>query len=104
MEKESNLVNKDLILREKLAWERTSMANDRTLLSFIRTSLYFSIAGMTINELVDLSYGETAQIVFWLLAGIVLIVGIINYIHQKRKLQESKKHIGNYLLELEDDL
>lgn len=43
-------INKDLILREKLAIERT-------LLSFIRTSLYFVIAGMTVNSLLKVSYG-----------------------------------------------
>ena len=43
-------INKDLILREKLAIERTAMAIDTTLLSFIRTSLYFAVAGLTVNS------------------------------------------------------
>lgn len=51
-------LDKDLILREKLAIERTNMAIDRILLAFIRTSLYFSIAGITINSLVKISYGS----------------------------------------------
>jgi putative membrane protein len=95
--------NKDLILREKLAIERTKMANDRTFLSFLRTSLYFSIAGMTINELVDLPYGTTAEVVFWVLAVVVLCAGILKYIIGNRKIKESRKHIGNYLLEAGDD-
>ena len=41
------VINKDLILREKLAIERTVMANDRTFLSFVRTALYFAIAGIS---------------------------------------------------------
>ena len=45
MDQTEKRINKDLILREKLAIERTDMAIDRTLLSFIRTSLYFVIAG-----------------------------------------------------------
>jgi putative membrane protein len=95
--------NKDLILREKLAIERTKMANDRTFLSFLRTCLYFSIAGLTINELVDLPYGTTAEVIFWMLAVVVLLTGIAKYILSNRKIRESKKHIGNYLLEAEDD-
>ena len=79
-----NPINKDLILREKLAWERTSMANDRTLLSIIRTSLYFSIAGMTVNELVDLSYGNAAETIFWIMAAVLLAAGIFKYMHQKQ--------------------
>ena len=96
--------NKDLILREKLAIERTKMANDRTFLSFLRTSLYFSIAGMTINELVDLPYGATAEIVFWVLAALLLAAGIVRYLSGSRKIRESRKHIGNYLLEAGDGL
>ena len=47
-----NHLNKDLILRERLAVERTDMAIDRTLPAFIRTALYFAIASMTVNRLV----------------------------------------------------
>jgi putative membrane protein len=97
-------INKDLILREKLALERTDMAIDRTLLSFIRTSLYFIIAGITVNSLLKLSYGLWAEIFFWIAGAVILLVGILKYGHQKRKLKESKKHIGDYKLEWEDDI
>jgi putative membrane protein len=103
-EEQKKPINKDLILREKLAIERTKMANDRTFLSFLRTGLYFSIAGMTINELLDLTYGRTVEVVFWVLAVIVLIAGVVKYIIARRKINESHKHIGNYLLEVVDDL
>ena len=101
-DEQKKLLNKDLILREKLAIERTKMANDRTFLSFLRTSLYFSIAGMTINELVDLPYGTT-EVIFWVLAAVVLIAGIAKYLLSARKIKESRKHIGNYLLEAADE-
>jgi putative membrane protein len=42
-------INNDLILRERLAIQRTNMANQTTLLSFVRTSLYFLIAGLSIH-------------------------------------------------------
>ena len=99
MQEKDKAINKDLILREKLAWERTSMANDRTLLAFIRTSLYFTIAGLTINELVEVPYGDTSEIIFWIMAVVLLAAGIINYIRQKKKLKESRKQIGNYIAE-----
>jgi putative membrane protein len=100
----NNIINKDLILREKLAIERTEMANDRTFLSFIRTGLYFSIAGITINEVLQLRYGLLLEVVFLILAALIIITGIVKYTTQKRKIRESKKHIGNYKLEWEDDL
>lgn len=34
-------MNKDLVLREYLAIERTKLANETTLLAYIRTGLYF---------------------------------------------------------------
>lgn len=96
-------INKDLILREKLAIERTEMANDRTLLSFIRTGLYFSIAGISINELLQLTYGLFLEIFFWVIAILIFIVGIFKYIRQKRKIVVHKKNIGNYQLEWDNE-
>ena len=96
-------INKDLILREKLAIERTVMANDRTLLSFVRTALYFSIAGISINEVLQLQYGLALEIFFWVMAVLVIVAGIIRYLQQKRRIVEHRKNIGNYQLEWESD-
>jgi len=99
MDKQSqNIFNKDLILRERLAIERTAMANDTTLLAFIRTSLYFSIAGMSINRLLDINYGLLIETVFWAVAFFILAVGILKYLKQKKSLKDSEKHIGDYKL------
>ena len=96
-------INKDLILRERLALERTDMANDRTLLSFIRTGLYFAIAGISINELLQLRYGLALEIFFWVVAVFVVTAGIVKYIRQKRKMEQHKKNIGNYRLEWDEE-
>ncbi|MBK8089264.1 MAG: DUF202 domain-containing protein [Chitinophagaceae bacterium] len=93
-----NIFNKDLILRERLAIERTAMANDATLLAFIRTSLYFSIAGMSINRLLNISYGLLIETVFWAVAFFILAFGILKYLKQKKSLKDSEKHIGDYKL------
>lgn len=94
-------VNKDLILREKLAIQRTVMTNYTTLLSFIRTALYFSVAGLSINNLMKISYGKWIEVACWIFAGLILFAGFINYFIQKKKIEESKRHIGNYKLEYE---
>lgn len=96
-------MNKDLILREKLAIERTDMAIDRTFLSFIRTSLYLAVAGLTLNSLVQLSFGSLAEIVLLSLSALTLIVGIMKFFQQKKKLRENKKHIGNYQADFAND-
>ena len=86
--------NKDLILREKLAIERTSMSNDTTFLAFLRTALYFSIAGMSVNRLLQLDYGWVIEIVFWTIAAFILTVGIIKYMRQKKALGKVKNTLG----------
>ncbi len=77
-------INKDLILRERLALQRTSMSNDTTLLAFIRTALYFSIAGMSVSTLLKVSYGFWIETAFWGIAFCILIIGIIKYRKQKK--------------------
>jgi len=93
----NEVLNKDLILRENLAIERTDMAIDRTLLAFVRTSLYFAIAGMTLNSLLNLSYGWYLEIAFWIIALLIFFIGLYKFYHQKQKLRNNRKHIGNYI-------
>lgn len=93
-----NNINKDLILRERLAIERTAMANDTTLLAFIRTALYFSIAGMSVNRLLNVRYGLLIEILFLSTAFCILMIGIVKYRIQKKSLKNSERHIGDYKL------
>lgn len=95
-------INKDLILRERLALERTIMTNNTTLLAFMRTALYFAVAGLTLNNLLNIRYGIYIEISCWVISALVLVIGIINYRKQKRKIKDSEKHIGNYKLEWEE--
>ena len=94
-------INKDLILREKLALQRTVMANNTTILAFIRTSLYFAVAGLSLENLLKVSYGRWFEIGFWVAAMVIFVVGVINYFIQKSKIKESEKHIGDYKLDWE---
>ena len=89
-------MNKDLILREKLALQRTILANQSTFLAFLRTSMYFLVAGISINNLLDIKYGKLIEIIFFLVAGLLLTIGIVNYKIQHKKILESRKHIGAY--------
>lgn len=104
MDINQNRLNKDLILRERLAIERTDMAIDRTLLSFIRTALYFAIAGMTVNSLMRASYGWWVEIVFWIIGAIILGVGLIRFRMQKKRLKDNERHVGNFKLEWSEDM
>ncbi|WP_409035373.1 DUF202 domain-containing protein [Lacihabitans sp. CCS-44] len=54
--------NKDLILRENLALQRTVLANQSTLLSFLRTSLYFTIAALSLHNLLKIKNSPYLEI------------------------------------------
>jgi len=94
-------INRDLILRENLAMERTAMAIERTFLSYLRTSLYFSVAGITMNNLLSLQHGNLLEISFWIIAIIILAFGLYRLVDQRKKLDNNRKHIGFYVLDEE---
>jgi len=79
------------------------MAIDRTLLSFIRTSLYFAVAGMTVSSLLKTAYSSWIDVLFWIIAAIILIIGFISFIRQKKRLAANRIHIGNYKLDWDED-
>jgi putative membrane protein len=88
-------MNKDLVLREFLAIERTKMANETTLLAYIRTGLYFLVAGSTLGHIVGTMFWKVAggPIIFIGL-GIVM-TGIIRFKKVKKAIEMSKQNIGN---------
>jgi putative membrane protein len=94
-----NSINKDLILRERLAIQRTIMANQTTLLSFIRTSLYFLVAGLSIKSLLHVENNRFFEIPFFIISAILFITGIVNYFRQKKLIASSEKHVGNFKTE-----
>lgn len=95
----NELINKDLILREKLALQRTILANQSTLLAFLRTSMYFMVAGLSVRQFMDLKNGLLVEVTLMLFAMAIFVIGAVNYILQRRKIRESEKHIGDYKME-----
>ncbi len=75
-----------LILRDHLALVRTRLANERTVMSYIRSALYLLLGGMALLQLNG--YGEL-RVVGCLALGLsvlLLIVGVYRYIQLRRDL------------------
>ncbi len=89
-------VNKDLILREKLALQRTHLANQTTFLAYLRTSMYFLVAGLSLENLLQIGKSLEFQILFYGISSSLFLFGIYNYFHQRRKIKQSEIHIGDY--------
>jgi putative membrane protein len=94
MEPTKSSTNKDLILREKMALERTKMANYRTFLAFLRTSLYFPVAGISMHQALSLSYGRYLQLAGIIIGAIVLTIGIIYNRIAAKRLKDFDASIG----------
>jgi len=94
-----NKINKDLILREKLALQRTVLANQTTLLSFLRTSLYFLVAGLSLRSLLKLENSLALETVLFLVSVGTLVFGIWNFYKHKALILKSEVHIGNFKTE-----
>lgn len=69
-----------------LALDRTRLANERTLLAYLRTALGFSAAGATLwrlfpDELLDRAFGACLVVV-----GVtLLVVGVLRFVAEHRR-------------------
>ncbi|WP_410005940.1 DUF202 domain-containing protein [Aequorivita nionensis] len=71
---------------EILALERTKLANERTLLSYIRSSLYLLLGGIAILQLKDFRNIHWLGYVALAVCIIFLAVGIFRYVLLYRRL------------------
>ncbi|TDD95765.1 DUF202 domain-containing protein [Flavobacterium cellulosilyticum] len=92
-------INKDLILRERLALQRTNLANQTTYLAFLRTSLYFFIAEISVESLLKIDNSFYIEIIFFIISAVIFIMGIINFFKQKKMIGENEKNIGDYKID-----
>lgn len=79
--------NRDkLILRDHLALERTRLANERTFMAYIRSSLYLIIGGLALLELTHYGNLEWVGLVALSLALIFALIGLTRFFQLKRQL------------------
>nr|WP_282042130.1 DUF202 domain-containing protein [Winogradskyella flava] len=80
--------DQQVILRDYLAIERTRLANERTLLSYVRSSLYLllgSIAFFQLKEFTNFKYLALTALVF---SVIFFIIGLYRFTLLKRSLKK----------------
>jgi putative membrane protein len=88
-------MNKDLVLREYLAIERTKLANETTLLAYIRTGLYFLVAGSTLGHLIATEFWRLVGPPLIVVGLIIMLLGFIRYLRLRKSIETSKKNVGN---------
>jgi putative membrane protein len=88
-------MNKDIVLREYLAIERTRLANETTLLAYIRTGLYFLVAGSTLGYVIQSPFWNIVGTPLTVIGFIIMLLGLIRYFRLRRAIEESRKNVGN---------
>lgn len=79
-----------IILRDHLALERTKLANERTLLSYLRASLYLFLGG---SALIGINHEVLGNLKWVGIAGLFFsllffIIGVYRFIALKRHLRK----------------
>ena len=77
-----------IILRDWLALQRTTLANERTLFAYIRTSLYLIIGGFALLQIKRLAHLEWLAYAAFLISVFCLFHGTLRYILLRRKLRK----------------
>lgn len=84
-----NVKPEQLILRDQLAIDRTHLANERTLLAYVRTAFMLLIAGATAIK--ALPADRVAVTSGWLLLGTGLVVGLFGarrFLAMRRRIRQ----------------
>lgn len=98
-----NFENQDeIILRDYLALERTKLANERTLLSYIRSSLYLLIGGIAIIQLQGFESIKFLGYVSFGLTILFINIGIYRFHKLNRRLKDYYKQIDSNSSEVEN--
>ncbi len=61
--------------------------------------MYFAVAGISVDRLLDIPGGRIYEYVLFVIAAVVLVVGVFNFFIQRKKIAGSEKHIGGYKIE-----
>ena len=93
----------DIILRDYLALERTKLANERTLLSYIRSSLYLLIGGIALIQLEGFESIHFLGYVSLVLTVLFLLIGIQRFYKLNRRLKNFYEQI-ELVKDNEDDI
>ncbi|PKQ45997.1 DUF202 domain-containing protein [Confluentibacter flavum] len=91
--------DEEVILRDYLAIERTRLANERTLLSYIRSSLYLILGGIAFLQLDSFENIKYLGLLSLILSVVFLVIGVYRFLLLKKSLkrvyfldEERRKH------------
>ena len=87
------MIKSDKTLRDTLAIDRTRLANQRTFLAFLRTSVYFSAMALTVIGVDKFEQLQDLSIPLFVVSGILLFIGVFSYLREKRKIRKVQQRL-----------
>ncbi len=84
----------EIILRDYLAMQRTTLANERTLFAYLRTTLYLILGGIGLLEVETFSNLQWAGYLAFGVSVFLLIYGFTRYLVLRNKLKKFYNAIG----------
>lgn len=85
----------ELSTGDRLAFDRTHLANERTMLAYVRTFIGMVSAGIAILKVFDFPWARPIAWVFLAAALPMLAVGIYRYLKTARGLKQYRSGIVN---------
>lgn len=82
----------ELTLTEYLAVDRNSMANERTLLAYLRTALTFVVAGVSLIQFFQYRIIVMAGYLLIPAALCILIIGYVRFLMMRKSIREALRN------------
>lgn len=79
--------DQNVILRDYLAIERTRLANERTLLSYVRSSLYLLLGSIGFFQLTDYPNFKYLAITALVFSVVFFVIGVYRFTLLKKSLK-----------------
>lgn len=85
-----------IILRDYLALERTTMANQRTLYAVLRTAIYLVLAGIAFLTLETFTHLHWIGYILFGISGLMVLFGSIRYFSLRKKLTKYYESVPEF--------
>ena len=83
--------NEEMILRDYLAVDRTALANERTLLAYLRTFIGAFSAGIAMVNFLESRLTTIMGIALVAVSPFILVIGIVRFFQVTRKIKSIDK-------------
>lgn len=80
----------DLSLNDHLAVDRTALANERTLLAYVRTALQLTVAGVSLIKFFDDPVTFAIGVALVPIGFTILGSGFVLFLRRRRRLQDEE--------------